>query len=379
MKPRFNFLIKNILCVISFAAAGLMSSVNADVTVQQFASWADGNAGGPLSPTVAFDIVNTNSILIATVYVDTATPALTDVRFGNGGGIGSGDVAPTLTFADNRLLSYVFINPSTASGLSFRATNSTGSGAAAALYEISGANTDTSSITTATNSTTITTTTASELVVSFAGRNGGNQSLGTPTIFTVTDIAVAASTVRGTGTVASASATAPTIGSQNITWTVNTGGSASAGRIAYAFEAAPVVTDPYLVWAGAGVPFDSDANGDGVSNGLAWLLGAANKDVNALSLLPTVTETGGGLVTAFKCLNDAGNGNSTLFIQHSRDLGIGDPWTTVAVPETSDGPTSGVVFDITPGSPRNTVTATIQSSEAGGTGKLFSRLKVTGP
>lgn len=365
---------------LTTAALCMTAAFSNAQTVTQFASWSDGNAGGSLSPTVAFDIVNTNSILIATVYVDTLPPTLTDVRFGNGGGIGSGDVAPNLTFTAGRLLSYVFINPSTASGLSFRATNSTGSGAAAALYEISGANTDTATFTTVSDPTsgaTSITTTTSERVVSFGGRNGASQGLGTSTIFSGTDIAIVASTVRGTGGLSSASATAPTIGSQNIAWAVNTGGTSSAGRIAYAFKAAPV--DPYLAWAGAGVPFDSDANGDGVSNGLAWLLGAANKDVNALSLLPTVTETGGGLVTAFQCLNDASNGNSTLFIQHSRDLGIGDPWTTVAVPETSGGPTSGVVFDITPGSPRNTVTATIQSSEAGGTGKLFSRLRAERP
>jgi hypothetical protein len=150
----------------------------------------------------------------------------------------------TLTIADGRLLSYVFINPSTASGLSFRASNSSGTvGAAAALYEVSGANTDTATITTVSSptsgATSITTTTASELIVSFAGRNGGNQTLGTPTIFTAPDISIVASTVRGTGGLSSDSATAPTIGSQNITWTANGGSTASAGRIAYAFEAVP--------------------------------------------------------------------------------------------------------------------------------------------
>ena len=238
--------------LLSIATALCMTaaSSSAAVVVTQFASWSDGNLGGSLSPTVAFDIVNTNSILIATIYVDTVPPGplISDVRFGNGGGIGSGDVAPTLTLTDGRLLSYVFINPSTASGLSFRATNSTTSGAAAALYEVSGANTDTATFTTVSSptsgATSITTTTASELIVSFAGRNGGNQTLGTPTIFTATDIAIVASTVRGTGGLSSASATAPTIGSQNITWTANGGSPASAGRIAYAFKAAPAVPEP---------------------------------------------------------------------------------------------------------------------------------------
>ena len=232
-----------LLTIVALCMSAASSS--AAVVVTQFTGFSDGNNGGTNSALVGFDIVNTNSILIATIYVDTATPGplISNVRFGNGGGIGAGDVAPTLTLTDSRLLSYVFINPSTSSGLSFRADNSSGTvGLAAALYEVSGANTDLSSITTATNSTTITTATASELVVSFAGRNGGNQSLGTPTIFTVTDIAIAAGTVTGTGAVASASATAPTIGSQNITWAAT----GAAGRIAYAFEAVPEPTSALL-------------------------------------------------------------------------------------------------------------------------------------
>ena len=100
---------------LTTAALCMTTAFSNAQTVTQFASWSDGNAGGSLSPTVAFNIVNTNSILIATVYVDTLPPTLTDVRFGNGGGIGSGDVAPNLTFTAGRLLSYVFINPSTSS------------------------------------------------------------------------------------------------------------------------------------------------------------------------------------------------------------------------------------------------------------------------
>ena len=234
MKTQFKSLIKNILCVLPFAVCLSATSSNAQ-TVQQFVGFSDGNNGGTLDPIVNFDVVNANSILIATVYMDNTTPALTNVRFGNGGGIGSGDVAPDLTITDNRLLSYVFINPSTASGLSFRATNSIpNAGTAAILYEVSGANTTLSSITTATNSTTITTSTASELVVSVAGRNAA-----APTeagFFAAAEIEIQGSTVTGTGSVASASATAPTIGSQDITWT----GNSPAGRIAYAFEAAPV-------------------------------------------------------------------------------------------------------------------------------------------
>ena len=136
-----------------------------------------------------------------------------------------------------------------------------------------------------------------------------------------------------------------------------------------------VVSDPYLSWAGAGVPFDGDSNSDGVQNGLAWLLGAANPTANANGLLPVPTaETGGSLKMTFNMLNAASRGTSTVEVQHSSDLGISDPWTGVPVPNTSGGPTNGVIFVITPGSPLNGVQATIAPSEAAG-GKVFSRLK----
>ena len=44
---------------------------------------------------------------------------------------------------------------------------------------------------------------------------------------------------------------------------------------------------PYDTWATGSEPFDGDANGDGVVNGLAWILGAANPAANALGKLPT--------------------------------------------------------------------------------------------
>jgi hypothetical protein len=128
---------------------------------------------------------------------------------------------------------------------------------------------------------------------------------------------------------------------------------------------------PFENWAD-GEPFDGDANGDGVSNGLAFLLGAAGPNVNALGLLPDASQTGGGLVMSFNMLNAANRGASKLNVEHSSDLGIVDPWTAVAIPETS-GSVGGVSFSITPGDPLNGVTATIPNTEASG-GKLFGRL-----
>jgi hypothetical protein len=129
------------------------------------------------------------------------------------------------------------------------------------------------------------------------------------------------------------------------------------------------------------VTFNGDTNGDGVQDGLAFLLGAANPDDNALGLLPTVTETSGGLVMAFDMLDSASRGTATLSVEHSSDLGISDAWTTVAVPDSDGGPTDGVTFLVgtASGSPSvHSVTATIGSSEAAA-GKLFGRLKAVKP
>lgn len=130
---------------------------------------------------------------------------------------------------------------------------------------------------------------------------------------------------------------------------------------------------PYAAWSG-GAAFDADANGDGVSNGLAFLLGAADTSVSARSLLPTVSSSGGNLVLTFSMLNATSRGSATLSVQHSRDLGLSDPWTTVLVPDAADGPTNGVTFNVSEGNPRNSVIVIISSTEAAGGGKLFGRL-----
>jgi autotransporter-associated beta strand protein len=78
---------------------------------------------------------------------------------------------------------------------------------------------------------------------------------------------------------------------------------------------------PYQAWAAAAA-FKDDANGDGVENGLAFLLGASGPNANALDLLPTATQTPGGLVIEFSMLKPAASGTATLSIQHSSDLGL---------------------------------------------------------
>lgn len=133
---------------------------------------------------------------------------------------------------------------------------------------------------------------------------------------------------------------------------------------------------PFETWATGGETFDGDANGDGVQDGLAFLLGAATPGTDANGLLPTAQNIGGDLVLTFSMLNAANRGASTLAVQDSNDLGATDAWVSALVPE---GPGSGIVvgvvsFDVTPNGSLNDVVATIPASEAAG-GKLFGRLE----
>jgi autotransporter-associated beta strand protein len=131
---------------------------------------------------------------------------------------------------------------------------------------------------------------------------------------------------------------------------------------------------PYQNWATGGELFDDDANNDGVSNGLAFLLGASGPNVNALGKLPTITESAGGLVLVFDMLDAASRGTATLSVEHSSALGVGDPWEAALVPD-ADNTVNDVVFDIE-GTGTLDVEATIPVSKAAA-GRLFGRLKAT--
>jgi len=138
---------------------------------------------------------------------------------------------------------------------------------------------------------------------------------------------------------------------------------------------------PFDTWAATGtlgpVTFEGDTNGDGVQDGIAFLLGVPNPDDDAKGSLPTASEDGaGGLVLAFNCLPTADRGTAELRIEHSSDLGVGDGWTATVneVPDATNATAdNGVTYVVTPGTPANAVVATIAASEAEG-GKLFGRL-----
>jgi len=123
--------------------------------------------------------------------------------------------------------------------------------------------------------------------------------------------------------------------------------------------------------------FGGDSNGDGIADGLAWLLDSASPASPAGHLLPTSQHSTGALITQFRMLKASARGTALLKLQYSRDLGISDLWAdhTILVPD-SDGTVGGVDFVITPnaGEDYHDVQATVPASAAAGGPGLFLRL-----
>ena len=127
----------------------------------------------------------------------------------------------------------------------------------------------------------------------------------------------------------------------------------------------------YETWAVGGVAFDADTNGDGVKNGMAWLLGALNPSVNALDKLPQASRNGTYLRLTFRCLKSTKRGSAQIKVQSSGDCGASDPWTSheAAVPD-ADGTVNGVVFDTTDDGDFINVIADIPAASANGFGRI---------
>ena len=139
---------------------------------------------------------------------------------------------------------------------------------------------------------------------------------------------------------------------------------------------------PYEAWATGGDAFNTDANNDGVANGMAWLLGAGDKEAEAHGLLPKASGNASALVLEFNCLAHAERGGALLYMQHSSDMGMLDAWAESAVPDTVGSFTEGVVvFEVTDPAPAGgllKVQATIPASQSN-SGKLFGRLRTEQP
>jgi hypothetical protein len=125
----------------------------------------------------------------------------------------------------------------------------------------------------------------------------------------------------------------------------------------------------YATWS-SGAAANVDTNGDGVDNGAAWALGAADPTANAIGLLPTLDNTTDPdfFIFTYNRSDDANaDTNTTIAVQYGSDL-IPSGWTTaVAGPD--------VVITETPGSPTDGVVVKIRRTLAVGS-KLFARLNV---
>ncbi|MEY4488681.1 MAG: Trifunctional nucleotide phosphoesterase protein YfkN precursor, partial [Verrucomicrobiota bacterium] len=131
------------------------------------------------------------------------------------------------------------------------------------------------------------------------------------------------------------------------------------------------VQTPYASWAGGGA-FIADANSDGVANGVAWVLGAANPSADATGLLPTFDNTSDSTYFIYTYRrSDAANTDptTTITVQYGSDLSA---WTVavhdganIIITPTNDGAGAGI----------DSVQVKINRTFAVG-GKLFARLNV---
>jgi hypothetical protein len=128
-------------------------------------------------------------------------------------------------------------------------------------------------------------------------------------------------------------------------------------------------TAGYADWSG-GLAADIDSNGDGVENGVAWALGAANPNANAIGLLPAIDNTTDPTYVRFTFnRSDAANDdpNTAISVEYGNDL-VG--WTT-AVDDNDN-----VEIEVTPGTPTDAVVVKLKRSTLGASGTIFARLKV---
>ena len=133
-----------------------------------------------------------------------------------------------------------------------------------------------------------------------------------------------------------------------------------------------LIVDPYNSWSG-GAAFTADANGDGVANGLAWILGADSLSANGQAVLPTPGTETGFLTLHFKRVHDLGP--AKLHLEYSNDLNTLDAWHVI---DLVAGPLGDIVVVDVPGSPNDDVTVKIPTTtHASADGKLFARLHAT--
>lgn len=150
-------------------------------------------------------------------------------------------------------------------------------------------------------------------------------------------------------------------------------GAPGSGQQEFDLVVVGAVSSEYEDWAG-GSNFEDDDNGDGVKNGIAFILGAADPNVDAVGLLPVEATEPGFLTLTFNRVNPIGD--AVLSVEYGGDLTLAN---SDVIPAASATLPSGVEVVVTsPGAPDpDTVVVKIPDSFAAEPGNLFARLKAT--
>jgi autotransporter-associated beta strand protein len=144
-----------------------------------------------------------------------------------------------------------------------------------------------------------------------------------------------------------------------------------------------VAGNAYSSWAAThgldGTPgkdpaFTADPDGDGVINGLEWILSGNPLSGDASALYTVTGNATTGLTLNFSRL-EAAAASTTLTVQWSNNLST---WTDVPVTLAGGAGANGVVVTVNQTPTPDTVSVLIPASNAAG-GKLFARLKATMP
>ncbi len=142
---------------------------------------------------------------------------------------------------------------------------------------------------------------------------------------------------------------------------------------------------PFQIWAQGNITginplapagFEDDADGDGLANGLEWILGGNPLAQDAASLMTTTATASGGLVLTFT--RDPGSiGHGALAVEWDTGLAAGFTHTvpiTNAIAPNGNNPTVAIDTGVTP----HAVTVKIPAANAGN-GKIFARLRAELP
>jgi hypothetical protein len=136
----------------------------------------------------------------------------------------------------------------------------------------------------------------------------------------------------------------------------------------------------YAAWAATNAPTggpNDDYDGDGVSNGVEYVLGG-DKDSNDIGKLPKSSSEGGDMLFTFVRHQDSIDGSTVVSIEVSTDLANwGNAPSPFAVPDSEATANPGVsVVKNAPAGGFDTVTLRIPRAPDAG---KFARLKVTVP